>query len=139
MEHAHQCSCGSHDHEHHHAEHHSCEESEKKVTGVSVSTHDQSIVGTYQFEMDGSYDTCSSSLAAILQEVANQVADAGGIIGHIKAHLASTEKGCIISVTDETADIRPANQSHCHVEGVAIVFGITTDLLEEILCKVLPV
>lgn len=139
MSHSQQCSCESHDHDHHHGHHHEHHHSQEGDSTISVSTHDQSIVGTYKFKMNGNYEECSASLCSVLQEIADKVTKLDGIVGHIKAHLASMEKGCVISVTDELADIRPVDQSVCQIEGVAIVFGVSIEAFEEILIHTLPV
>ena len=136
MAHSQQCTCGLEDHDHNHDHKHNHEANQKSF--VSVSTHDQSMVGTYRFELLGSYEEGRARLANLLKDVGDKVTAAGGIIGHIKAHMTSVEKGCVISVTDEESDLRPTYHNECKVEGVAIVFGITTEELEMILREVFP-
>lgn len=138
MAHSQQCTCGLEGHDHDHDHQHTHDHEEQKGSFVSVSTHDQSIVGTYRFELLGSYEEGCTLLSGLLKDAGEKVTATGGIIGHIKAHMTSVEKGCVISVTDEESDLRPTYHNVCNVEGVAIVFGITTEELEDILRKVLP-
>jgi hypothetical protein len=132
MEHQPTCQCEESGHDHDH----SCATTVK--SNIAVSTHDQSIVGTYRFELPGSYEEGTRALSERLEAIAASVTELGGLVGHIKAHLSSTEKGCVVSVTDVTSDVRPVIHALCTIEGVAIVFGITPGQLEDILHNLLP-
>ncbi|MBF7097036.1 hypothetical protein [Alkalibacter mobilis] len=114
------CTCSEHDH---------------KPSKISVTTHDMSIVGSYRFKIDSSYIEGEKLLEIVLKKIASDVKSSGGIVGHIKAHLSSSGNGCLISITDEETDKRYTDLENCFVEGVAIVFGITTKELEDILIK----
>lgn len=130
------CRCEQeHSTNRHHHTHHATSSSDRTL---SISTHDLSVVGTYRFRLNGAYGSCSQALSSILQRIGEKVTNAGGLIGHIKAYLTSVERGCVISVTDDTADIRPTQTEYCLVEGVAIVFHITPKELEQILRENLP-
>lgn len=131
----------AHDHEHQNHAHSQTQEEHthsRSDRTLSISTHDQSVVGTYRFRLNGAYGSCSQALSSILQRIGEKVSTSGGLVGHIKAYLTSVERGCVISVTDETADIRPTQTEYCMVEGVAIVFHITPEELEQILRENLP-
>ena len=138
-EHDENCGCGCHD-EHHHDHH--CEpehhhESEHhhhhEHKPITITTHDMSIVGSYTFSIEKSYHEAEVILDILLKQVAKEVVSRGGIIGHIKAFLASEGESCMISITEEESNKRHVKASCCKAEGVAIVFCVEPEQLEEIL------
>lgn len=125
-EHNENCECGCHDqhnHEHHHHE----------QKAISITTHDMSIVGSYKFSIEKPYEDAVAILDDLLKNVAKEVTNLGGIIGHIKAFLTSENKNCMISITEEESNKRYLGDSRCNIEGVAIVFYIETEQLQDVL------
>ena len=127
-------TCGCHDghhHEHHHehgeAPHH------HEQGPITITTHDMSIVGSYAFSIEKKYDEAQLLLDQMLKQVAKEVENSGGIIGHIKAFLKADGESCMISITEEESNKRSLKAECCKVEGVAIVFGIEPEQLKSIL------
>ncbi|MBU4440450.1 MAG: hypothetical protein KJ779_12855 [Firmicutes bacterium] len=127
------CSCGCHDdhpesshqpEQHHHLHH-----------PITVKIHDTSLVGSYKFDIDTSFEESETILDGLLKQVSQQVTALGGIIGHIKALLNAQGNSCMFSITEDESDKHRTAGSSCHVEGVAIVFGILPEQLERILNK----
>ena len=142
-EHDENCGCGCHD-EHHHDHH--CETEHQQQSEhhhhhehkpITVTTHDMSIVGSYTFRIEKSYQEAAAILDGLLKQVAKEVVSRGGIIGHIKAVLASEGESCMISITEEESNKRDVKASSCKVEGVAIVFCVEPEQLEGILTEAL--
>ncbi|MBC3889013.1 hypothetical protein GH810_11880 [Acetobacterium paludosum] len=125
-EHGENCECGCHDE--HHDEHHHHEH--KPIT---ITIHDMSVVGSYTFSIAKSYQESETILDDLLKQAAKKVTDLGGIIGHIKAFLKSEGESCMISITDDESNKRYVKESQCTVEGVAIVFCIEPEQLQDIL------
>jgi hypothetical protein len=123
------CSCGCHDE--HHQTHH--EASHHPQTAITVKTHETSIVGSYQFKIEGSFSEAEAILEIGLKQVAKEVTALGGIVGHIKALVKSEGETCMISITDEEANKHYRKSTRCRAEGVAIVFAILPKQLETIL------
>jgi len=120
------CQCGCHEeYQHHHHE----------LKPINITTHNMSIVGSYKFSIEKPYETAEGILDNLLKQVAKEVVNLGGIIGHIKAILTCEGKSCMISITEEESNKRYIESSHCNVEGVAIVFYIEPEQLEHILLK----
>lgn len=128
------CSCGCHD-DHHHHPGHSHQEAKHHYSPppITVKTHDTSLVGSYKFDMAGPFDEAEIILDRLLKQVSREVTALGGIIGHIKAMLDSEGHRCMISITEDESNKHRTVGSRCHVEGVAIVFCILPEQLENIL------
>jgi len=136
------CECGCHREHHHHDEHHHSEyhhnehprvNPAEQQSFVTIKTHDTSLVGSFQFGLDVSFDEAETILDALLKQVAREVVALEGIIGHIKAFLRSEASSCMISITEDESDKHYSRATKCHVEGVVIVFGILPLQLETIL------
>lgn len=119
------CSCGCHG-DHQHTPH-------PARNPISVKTHDTSVVGSYQFELEGSFAEAEAVLEVLLKRVAKDVLALGGIIGHIKAVVKSDGETCMISITEDEANKHHNSNSCCRAEGVAIVFAVLPEQLEAIL------
>lgn len=130
------CSCGCHDdHPHHSGHSHQPEPHQHLYHPITVKTHDTSLVGSYKFDINTSFKEAETILSDLLKQVSQEVTALGGIIGHIKAILNSEGDSCMISITEDESDKHLIKGSRCHIEGVAIVFCINPDQLENILNK----
>lgn len=128
-QHNEKCNCkvkDGHNHKHEHEHHHNNQ-------AITITTHDMSIVGSYKFNINKPYDESQVILDDLLKSVANQVANLGGLIGHIKASISSQPMSCILSITEEESTKRYIENSICNVEGVTIVFLIEPKELKNIL------
>jgi len=134
-EHDENCECGCHDEHHDEHQHHESEPHHYEHQPITITTHDMSIVGSYTFNIEKNYKESETILDDLLKQVAKEVTDLGGIIGHIKAFLKSEGESCMISITDDESNKRYVKEARCRVEGVAIVFCIETVELEVILKK----
>lgn len=131
------CGCGCHDEHHHHPGHHHHQEHHQHSRNpITVKTHDTSLVGTYKFNINNSFEEAETIIDYLLKQVSQEVTAIGGIIGHIKAILNAQGSSCMISITADESDKHRTVSSNCQVEGVAIVFCISPDQLESILNKI---
>ena len=72
-----------------------------------------------------------------MHSIGQRIGEAGGIIGHIKFILSAPEHCCQISLTDTAENARYFDTDFCRVEGVAIVFNVSDDMLHTILQETL--
>ena len=123
-------------HEHNHAHHHEHNHDHiHEHRPISITTHDMSVVGSYKFSIEKPYDVSEIILDKLMKQLAKEITDSNGIVGHIKAFL-TTEKGCMISITELDSNKRYTNETKCDVEGVAIVFYIEPEKLESLIRSV---
>ncbi len=129
-EHDEQCTCGCHDeHEHHHEHEHD------HLYRFEVTTHESAVICTYMFELDENRSDAEELTERFISVLGTAVSANGGFIGHIKASVVFANEGVRISLTDECIDKQCFSQEHACVEGVAIVFMIAPDMLEDITVK----
>lgn len=119
----------------HHQGHHAHNHDHHKNKPVSITTHDMSIVGSYKFSIDKPYDESELILDNLLKQLAQEIININGIIGHIKAFL-TTENGCMISITELDSNKKYTDGTECNVEGVAIVFYVKPEDLESLIMSV---
>lgn len=135
------CQCGCHDgpqDHHHHSEHgHQPASHHHTPVAIMVKTHDTSLVGSYRLTIAACFDDAVPILAEALKKIAAEITALGGIIGHIKANLTAEGQSCMVSLTEDEADLHYHNSDHCQAEGVAIVFGILPEQLSAILNTIL--
>ncbi len=124
-EHAHVHEHG-HDHEHEHEHHHD--------GPLSISEHEGALIGAMKGVMKISDpEEAEKLLSGQMKEASARITEKGGIVGHIKFILSSVGKCSQISVTDLEENIRHFDGNCTNAEGVAIVFLIGEEELEEIL------
>lgn len=136
-EHGEECTCGCHDHDHHHDHehehhHHDHEHNEAPKQGVTMSRHDDAIIGTVVINIKGDYESGVNTLKRCMNEVARWVEDEGGLVGHIKAFVREEVRSCMISVP-EAGDVQ-IKEGGCRqicVENANIVFGVDIEKFEE--------
>ena len=145
--HDHECGCGcEHDHEHEHHHDHGEECHDPNCTDpshhhhhhklVDIAHHESSIIGALKGTIPmADYEAAEKLLAEQMREAGRRVTEAGGIIGHIKFVLTGPGKCSQISVTDVEENIRRFDGTSCQLEGVAIVFAVEDELLEQILTE----
>lgn len=132
------CGCGCHNGHHDHLDNSTQAEPHHHPSHlITVKTHDTSLVGSYQFDIESPYEEALIILDALLKQLSQEVIALDGLIGHIKAFLTSEGNSCMISITEDESDKHPLIGSRCHVDGVAIIFSIQPDQLEAILYRVL--
>ncbi len=144
------CGCGKlhseHEHHEHHEHHEGCscnyehhhhEHEKKKECNVSISYHDQSVIASYKFDINVNELSCSNEkLGEFLLDIGRCVEALGGIIGHIKAVVCFSESGKMLSVTyDGEVSENPIEIKKVFIEGVAIVFNVDGDSLENIISE----
>lgn len=130
-----ECSC-NHEHHHHEHEHHH-EHDKKKECNVSISYHDRSVIASYKFDINVNELSCSDEkLGEFLLDIGSRVESLGGIIGHIKAVVCRSESGKMLSVTyDGEVSENPVEIKKVFIEGVAIVFNVDGETLEDIVSE----
>jgi hypothetical protein len=87
-----------------------------------------------KFRISGTYEDALKELIDRTEKLAAKIEVCGGLIGHIKSFAHEDARGCLLSLT-ELGDIQA---KHCIGDGVlietaCIVFGLSSDALEEIL------
>ena len=140
MEHEHHHHEHEHEHEHeHHHEHehqHDHEHEHHHHGPVTISHHEGAIIGGMRGIIhEADYESAERLLSAQLREAARRVAEAGGLVGHIKFVVSALGQCGQISVTEETEQVRRFEAEYCRAEGVAIVFAVEDEELEHILLE----
>ena len=124
------CTCGCHDEHHHdHASEgcHGCSvEVKKNIPFVSVKEQDGAQVVSGMLAVSGSYPALRRELERALALFAEDIADADGIIGHIKC-AAEVKNVDMFSVTEDVVDIKTALEQDIKITLAAIVFGVDAD------------
>lgn len=147
-----ECCCPDHDHEHeHHHEHHhdhdhhdhvheheegcTCEDC---VSGVSVIHHEGALAGSFSIETDEPAEHLDSIITDAMLALAGKIDEAGGIIGHIKAAVASKSGSVMYSITLDTVNKKgaiPEGEAPENVSFASIVFGVEEDMLRPFLVE----
>ena len=119
-----------HDHDHDHDEHDHDHEHELANGEVEVNLHEEgAMIASGSLSIVGvEAEDISAKLADALSRVAHHVEDAGGMIGHLKATVASTSMR-MLSHTDAHTEvsIKVSPQSEVVVNLVLIVFMVDQD------------
>jgi len=88
------------------------------------------------------HDEAEKLLSEAMSEAAERISAMGGIIGHIKFVVTAEGAASQLSITDEEVSVRRFEGTAHRVEGVAIVFNVEDEALEEILeetvCELFP-
>lgn len=121
-EHYHDEHCHD-EHEHHHHEQERVIVDEGDVF-FSLLKHEGSLVASYRINLSCSLAEARGKLMAFTTGIADAVADAGGLVGHIKAYARERGDAFRISVTLHDPDILDLDEHDVQVEGVAIVFSV---------------
>ncbi|MBQ9042673.1 MAG: hypothetical protein IJ111_07645 [Eggerthellaceae bacterium] len=108
------CTCGCHDHEHEHPHehehghhHHSHEETLKlafATVNLEAHEHEQSSTVSMTFDVNAGSTLPFQSVISLMQDIAEQVEQAGGIVGHIKAYAKDGDAFARASVTAANLD-----------------------------------
>lgn len=113
----------------HHDHHH-----ENRFPLLEVTTHETAIVGTVKCKIPVKYDEGIKILKKASTDIAKEIEDLGGIIGHIKAFVKEEGRSCMISVTEaDDIQLKEGSANVLHVEMANIVFGISKDIMTDIL------
>lgn len=125
------CDCG-HDH-HHHEEHCDCGHDHHELGQVctQVRLHDDAKVVSGHLELLGDYGVIRVRLHRELEAFAAEVAELGGVVGHIKASVHHSQVE-MFSVTDRDVMIKSAPEEHITITLAAIVFFISEDQAEHL-------
>ncbi|NLT13914.1 MAG: hypothetical protein GXY05_06180 [Clostridiales bacterium] len=142
------CSCG-HDHtqEHFHGDNCSCGHDhthDGNISGVQEDgigvvyteyhLHDEARVISGRLTVAGAYDAVKKAVSHALEQYAEAVREAGGIVGHIKAscQVMTVE---MFSVTESNVSVKTAPQQEIRIILAAIVFRIEPEKAEELARK----
>lgn len=79
------------------------------------------------------HDEAERLMASAMTEAASRITALGGIIGHIKFVVTAEGLASQLSITDEEVSLRRFESARHRAEGVAIVFSVEDEALEEIL------
>lgn len=121
----------THPHHHHESHHH-----ENVFPLLEISTHQKAVIGTIRCRIPKDYETGIENLKKTLTDIAREIEDLGGIIGHLKAFVREEDRSCMLSVT-EADDIqsKEGRADALYVEIADIAFGISETQMEDILKK----
>lgn len=125
-----------HVHEEHHEHHHEHTYTYQKTAeqlNISVYCHESAVIGAVNGSFDEYYRESIKKLAEIMKETATLVTAQGGIIGHVKSFVRSSEDYCMLSITDDELVVNDKKERHTKFDCAAIVFGITEKQLYVIL------
>jgi len=119
------CTCGR------------CRFTHQSVTfRLNVTMHEGATVASACGQIQGKADLIRQTVKRELQRLADQASSTDGIVGHIKSavEFCQTEG---YSITLDTVQEVISDIAQAEITVDAIVFGISTDLLEELLKKAL--
>lgn len=121
-----------HPHHHHHGSHHS----EDSFPLLEISTHQKAVIGTIKCRIPGSYEKGIEALKKILTDIAREIENLGGIIGHLKAFVREENRSCMFSITEaDDIQLKEGRSDALYVEVANIAFGISETHMEDILKK----
>ncbi|MDR1184327.1 MAG: hypothetical protein LBK67_05975 [Coriobacteriales bacterium] len=95
--------------------------------------HEDALVASLSLDIPGSLDIAEQTLAAKLEALAQEVAAAGGIVGHIKASLAGGIATSTLSTTGGAVRISRGSGVMNHAEVVVIVLTISESSLRTVI------
>ena len=135
-----ECHCGAHGHYHHEHESkshaHTHRHDEKQFPSIHIDTHENAVIGSVSFRLEGCYEDALMSLQNRMKAAAGDIEAADGLIGHMKAFVRKDGQSCAISLTDkEDIQLKHCMGNGIIVEGANIVFGLSEQQLENILKK----
>lgn len=135
MEHHHHeheaCSCGNDHHEHEactcgHEHHHHEQHCPYHIHG---HIHEGAAAVSGRLTLPGSLYNQQEAVSKMLEGIAAQIRDAGGIVGHIKAS-ATERKSAIFSVTKDKATVTPCEGDVLELSVTLIAFSVNLGTLE---------
>lgn len=97
---------------------------------VRVTLHEGACVCTFRLWRMADID--EEACGTMLEALARDIGQAGGIIGHIKALAQPLEQGVRLSVTKQALEKVPVTRRGITLEGVAIVLAMEPDTLEQL-------
>lgn len=100
---------------------------------VEVMEHEGAAVGNFQFAVREEVQEAFQKTEQFLEELGEQIVKNGGYIGHLKAVAHPHGEGMRFSVTGGKPEKRELKPDGVWVEGVAIVFHLTSSQLKELL------
>ena len=132
-EHAHHQE-SAHDHNHGHVHNHEHEHSHEEQ-GISVTLHEGAVVGTVRFTISQSLNITLGDIKERLAEIAEEIEEKGGYIGHIKGILQESGRMCRISVVEAgSVDTEIMGRPDAtDIECVLIVFNMDVSVTRKIL------
>ncbi|AEF85293.1 hypothetical protein TREPR_1960 [Treponema primitia ZAS-2] len=131
-------------HEHHHSHNHHEHEQVGHVhlpeDRISISTHEESIIAVFKSHIAAPYQEAVGIVGRGMKNVAEEVVENGGIIGHIKSFVIAEGERCMISISDAGTE---AQEKHipgesANFELVVIVFHVDEDTLRGIIHSIFP-
>jgi hypothetical protein len=130
------CSCG-HDHTSGtHGGDGGCVPEDFGVVYTEYHLHDEARVVTGRLTVAGEYGVVKEAVSNALKRCAKAVAEAGGIVGHIKAS-CQVKTVEVFSVTESDVSVKTAPQQDIRIILAAIVFLIEPEKAEELARKAL--
>lgn len=125
----------NHCQEHHDGHHHNHEISlENKKAAIHIKLHEGAVIGSVKYRHTGAYQPAVEALKACMKNMAGQIQQDGGFIGHIKFFVTKSTGGVMLSLTecDEVLETSCEAEEY-HIEGACIAFGISVERMKKIL------
>jgi hypothetical protein len=126
---------GPHDHEHHeqctHDHHEHTTHPHPQATAVSIEEHEGALVATCTLLFRSAREEAERDLTQRLEQLAQAIEDRGGVIGHIKAALTSTDTTTFSTVGTSVTLRRGTPAISAQV--VAIILAIEASQIRELL------
>lgn len=136
----HVCGCGHHHLEEKHSNYyadfdhteHSKEDVQIGKWHLIFEKHESAVIANVYYEVESDYETSVEECRGDMAELARNIEEDGGLIGHIKMYVKEEGRSCMLSLTDSTALHRKeGSQKRSVVEGVCIVIGMKTETLKK--------
>jgi len=123
-----------HEHDHGHEHHHGHEHDHHHEGPVHIDRHEGAVIGAVKGVMPvADHKEAEKLLSAAMKKAAERIDSLGGVIGHIKFVLTAEGMASRLSLTDDEVSVMRFKGTGHRVEGVAIVFNVEDEDLEDIL------
>lgn len=105
---------------------------------MSVIHHEGALAGSFSIDTDEPMEKIDGIITDAMLELAGKIDETGGIIGHIKAAVASKNGSVMYSITLDTVNKKgsiPEGEEPEEISFASIVFGVEEEMLRPFLVE----
>lgn len=127
-----------HNHHHDHEGHIHLSSSGDNGENLTITTHDEAVVGSLSKELALSYEEGANAARSYIRDLGTWVENVDGVVGHIKSYVQSFGESSSLSYTEGTVtEKRNPPPAFLRVDIAAIVFLVTPDELRNKMDKLM--